>query len=255
MIKDIVIGGTRLKVKHIQVEKDKPTIIFLHDSLGCIELWRDFPEKLGEATKCNVLVYDRQGYGKSSPFTSRDRKSDYMEIEADVLNLLMEQCGIDRAILFGHSDGGTISLIAGAKYPSKIMGIITEGAHIFVEDITLEGIKEAIQTYQTTNLKERLEKYHGNKADALFWAWAATWLNAEYRSWNIDSFLLLIKCPVLVIQGENDEYGSLAQVNGIINAVSGKTTELIIPGIGHTPHRDAQLEVLHQSIEYISKLR
>ena len=136
----------------------KPTIVFLHESLGCTELWRDFPNKLGALTACNVQVYDRLGYGKSNPFITIKRGNDYIEIEADILREVLKVCNIDKAILFGHSDGGSIALIAAAKYPSHIMGIITEGAHIFVEDITLQGMREAVNAWHITNLKERLQK-------------------------------------------------------------------------------------------------
>ncbi len=251
-MKDIVVDGSVLRMHQTIIDQERPTIIFLHDSLGSIELWRDFPDQLGKATGCNVLVYDRQGYGKSSPFAGSDRKNDYLEIEADVLNQLIEQCRIKKVILFGHSDGGSIALIAAAKYPFRIMGIITEGAHIFVGDITLKGIKEAVHAYHTTDLKERLQKYHGDKTEAVFWAWAKTWLCEEYWSWNIEKFLPQIKCPVLVIQGENDQYGSLKQVKGIINQVSGEASELIIPSIGHTPHKEAGVLVLEHAASFIN---
>jgi pimeloyl-ACP methyl ester carboxylesterase len=232
----------------------KPTIVFLHDSLGCAELWRDFPKKIGALTTCNVLVYDRLGYGRSKPFTTLKRGNDYLEIEADTLKEVLKICNIDKAILFGHSDGGSIALIAAAKYPSPVIGIITEGAHIFVENITLQGIQEAVNTWHTTNLKERLQKYHGDKTDAIFWAWAKTWLSDEFKSWNIESFLRKINCPVLVIQGENDEYGSEEQVNGIINHVPGETRQLIIPAAGHTPHKEAREMVLEYSASFIKHL-
>ena len=243
-----------LHIVRFENEADRPTIIFLHDSLGSVELWRDFPKMLGTLINCNVLIYDRQGYGKSSPFTNGYRKITYLETEANVLNQLIEQCGIKHAVLFGHSDGGSIALIAAAKYPSKIKAIITEGAHIFVEEITLQGIREAVNAYHTANLKERLEKYHGDKADAVFWAWAKTWLSDEFRNWNIESFLPEIKCPVLVIQGEDDEYGSQKQVNGIINQVSGEAIKLIIPSVGHTTHKEAKELVLERSASFINNI-
>jgi pimeloyl-ACP methyl ester carboxylesterase len=233
---------------------NKPTIVFLHDSLGCIELWRDFPRKTGDLAGCNVLVYDRQGYGKSGAFTTSTRGNDYLEKEADVLKEVLEACGIHKAILFGHSDGGSIALIAAAKYPSYITGIITEGPHIFVEDITLQGIREAVASYHTTNLKEKLQKYHGDKTDALFRAWTKTWLSDEFRFWKIEHFLPYIKCAALVIQGEEDEYGSLKQVQGITNQVAGKATELIIPAIGHTPHKEAREVVMERSVGFIKQV-
>lgn len=254
MLNNTIIDGAVLRISQTTVGNDQPTLIFLHDSLGCIELWRDFPTKLSEATSCNVLVYDRQGYGQSSPFARHERTTDYLEKEADVLYELIEYCGIKQAVLFGHSDGGSIALLAAAKYPSSILGVITEGAHIFVEDITLAGILSAVEFYQMTNLKERLRKYHGDKTDAVFWAWAKTWLSDEFKSWNIENFLNQITCPVLVIQGEQDEFGSLEQVNGIIRQVSGQAYQFLIPGIGHTPHKEASDVVLAHSASLINKL-
>lgn len=249
--RDISINGTLLKVQELHIDESRPTIVFLHDSLGCIALWRDFPQALGEATNCNVLVYDRQGYGQSSPFSIAGRDNDYMELEADVLNELIKQCGIKDAILFGHSDGGSIALICAGKYPTNIRAVITEGAHIFVEEITLQGIRTGAEAYRTTNLKERLQKYHGDKTEAMFWAWAKTWLTDKFRNWNIEVFLPKISCPVLVIQGDNDEYGTVAQVDGIVNQVSGKAVKLMIPEISHTPHKEARETVLKQSAEFI----
>ena len=250
----IAVNNSLLNIYQTNKYNDRPTIIFLHDSLGCIDLWRNFPDLLGTATNCNVLVYDRLGYGKSDPFTTNNRKTNYLELEADGLNTLLEQLNLENVILFGHSDGGSISLIAAAKYPSRIKGIITEGAHIFVEDITLKGIKEAVDAYHTTNLKERLERYHGDKTDAVFWAWANTWLSEEFHFWNIEHFLPLIKCPTLIIQGENDEYGSLDQVNKMLNEISGQTSKLIIPSAGHTPHKEAQQIVLEHSMSFLNRI-
>lgn len=248
------ISAAELQVLKYGNDADKPTIVFLHDSLGSIELWRGFPKKLGELTKCNVLVYDRQGYGKSSPFTTSKRNNDYLEIEADILLEVLEDCRIDNAILFGHSDGGSIALIFGARYPSKVLGIITEGAHIFVEEQTLDGIKQAVKAYQKTNLKSKLEKYHGNKTDDVFWAWAGTWLSDKFSTWNIENYLPLVKCPVLIIQGEEDEYGSLKQVEGIANKISGVPTKLVLPHIKHTPHKEAPEVILRKSEDFISAL-
>lgn len=243
-----------LAIKKIDNNPDKPTIIFLHDSLGCIELWRYFPEKLGKLTGCNVLIYDRQGYGKSKAFSNPKRNNDYMEIEADILEELLEKQNINKAILFGHSDGGSVALIAGAKYPSKILGIITEGAHVFVEVVTLKGINEAIDLYKTTNLKSKLEKYHGDKTEAMFWAWAKTWNTEQFKDWNIEKFLPSIQCPILVIQGENDEYGTLKQVDSIVTKSSGINKKLIIPDTKHTPHKEAEEIVIKNVIDFVNSL-
>ncbi|HSD15217.1 MAG TPA: alpha/beta hydrolase [Flavobacterium sp.] len=232
----------------------RPTIVFLHDSLGCVELWRDFPQKLGEITNCNVLVYDRQGYGKSCPFSYEKRENHYLELEADMLNELLDFWKTDKAILFGHSDGGSIALLTAAKHPKKILGIITEGAHVLVEEVTVNGITEAIELYKTTDLKSKLEKYHGDKTEDMFWAWAGKWTTEEFKDWNIESFLSSITCPSLIIQGEDDEYGTLEQVEKINTQVSGHSSKFVIPNIKHTPHKEAPELVLNKSAEFIEKL-
>ena len=187
-------------------------------------------------------------------FTTSTRGNDYLEMEADVLKEVLEINNINNAILFGHSDGGSIALIAAAKYPSHIEGVITEGAHVFVEAITLQSIREAVNAYHTTNLKEKLQKYHGDKTNGVFDAWTKTWLSDEYRSWNIEHFLPQIKCPALIIQGEKDEYGTLEQVNKIVNQVGGLAGKMIIPSVGHTPHKEAADVVLEQSAAFINKM-
>ena len=253
-IETIKISNCEIAVSRIEIYPGRPTIIFLHDSLGCIQLWRDFPKKLGELTNCNVLVYDRQGYGKSSPFTTSERNNDYLEIEADILIEILDAFKIADAILFGHSDGGSIALIAAAKYPSHIKGIISEGAHIFVEEKTLDGIKEAVEVYRTTNLKYKLEKYHGDKTEDVFSAWSNTWLSEKFSTWNIENYLSFVTCPSLIIQGEEDEYGTLKQVEGIFNKVPGVATKLILLNVKHTPHKEAAELVLQKSANFISAL-
>lgn len=247
------IKEASLKVHQLIKDENSPTLIFLHDSLGCIKLWKDFPEKLAKKVNYNVLVYDRQGYGESSSFTDKERGNDYLEKEAEVLFELLQDLEIQRPILFGHSDGGSIAILAAAKYPSFIKGIITEGAHVFVEEITLAGIRQAVVDYQETNLAEKLKKYHADKVEAVFKAWSETWLKDTFRDWNIESFLTQITCPTLIIQGEEDEYGTLEQVESIINQVSGKTEKLIIPKVGHTPHRESEKTVLEETSSFLNK--
>lgn len=253
MLKDVLVDGVSLRVNYSSIP-DRPTLIFLHDSLGCIKLWRDFPERLAELTNCGVLIYDRQGYGDSAPFGEEERRVNYLEIEADTLHDLLSQLDLQNVVLFGHSDGGSIALIAAAKYPKRISAMITEGAHIFVEEITLQGIRDAVETYHTTDLKAKLEKYHGDKTEGVFRAWTQTWLSEAYQSWNIESFLPQITCPVLVIQGEKDEFGSLKQVDGLISRVSGGAESLIIPGVGHSPHKEAMMEVMEKATRFIQQL-
>lgn len=234
--------------------------MYLHDSLGCIKVWRDFPDRLCAATQCNGLIYDRQGYGESSPFTS-PREVDYLEREADVLNELLTAVGVYDAILFGHSDGGSIALIAASKIcggtfvsdpPLNIIVVITEGAHVFVEEITLEGIRAA--KVVEADLLLRLQKYHGEKTQGVFDAWTETWLRPEFRDFNGEHFLDAIDCPVLVVQGEKDEYGTDAQVLSIRgNPDRFPLRQMcMIPGVGHTPHKDAATQVVELCSAFIT---
>ncbi len=248
-------GLGELEIEKNEFDETVPTLIFLHDSLGCIELWRDFPKRIAQANNCNYLVYDRLGYGKSSLNSQLPKRpNNYLEVEADTLNELIRALNIPTPILFGHSDGGTIALIAGAKYPLTIKGIITEGAHIFVEDITLKGILAAKDAYKTTNLKEKLQKYHTDRTPFIFEAWTDTWLRPSYRSWNIEHLLKNITCPTLIIQGENDEFGTLKQVNQIVTQVSGKTEKLILKDAGHNPHKEATEKTLITCTKFIQEI-
>ena len=253
----IEIEGNFLQARHLLLQDPAalhhPTLVFLHDSLGCIELWRDFPEKVAGATACNAFLYDRQGYGQSAPTEAEKRSKDYLEKEAHVLAKVLQKAGIQQAILFGHSDGGSIALVAAAEYPELIGGIITEGAHVFVEDITLAGIKEAIKAYETTVLPQKLAKYHADKTDWVFHAWTNTWLSSEFRDWNIEPYIPKITCPVLVVQGEQDEYGSIRQVKAIVEQVNGPAEQLIIAGAGHTPHKEASENTLGIVTTFILK--
>lgn len=235
---DVDVDGVSLRVRKIEIDPARPTIVFLHDSLGCITVWRDFPERLCRTSNCNGLIYDRQGYGGSGPFT-RERDQQYLEREAHALAQLLKQLGLSRSILFGHSDGGSIALIAAAKTPELISAVITEGAHVFVEEITLEGIRQAQKLFAETDLRKRIEKYHGDKTDGVISAWIDTWLSPEFRDFNMEHFLPAIKCPVLVLQGVGDEYGSEKQVDAIVNQVSGPATKDMVQYARHTPHKEA----------------
>lgn len=212
------------------------TLVFLHDSLGCMHLWRNFPDLVAERLSCNVLVYDRLGYGQSDGFLSKDRGLDYMELEADFLLELMDELSIPQAGLFGHSDGASIAIIAAAKFPERIQSLVIEGAHTLVEEITLAGIRAARTSYENTDLPQKLAKYHGSKVDDLMDAWTNTWLRSDFMSWNIVHFASDINCPVLVFQGEKDEFGSARQIAVFENNPSAIVHHL--QGIGHNPHKE-----------------
>lgn len=254
MLKYIELPKANIAFKLSENINNEFTLVFLHDSLGCIELWRDFPAKLAKAANCNYLVYDRQGYGKSSGFSYTQRSTNYLEDEADILYELLSELNINNPILFGHSDGGSIALIAASKYNSLIKAVICEGAHIFVEDITIKGILDAKEQFLKSYLKSKLEKYHSEKTDAMFSAWVDTWTSPEFHNWNIEHFLSNIECPVLVIQGEKDEFGSLAQVNGIINQT--KLAEMhIVADTYHNPHKENPDYLIDYVLNFIRKIK
>ncbi|MCC3156740.1 alpha/beta hydrolase [Hymenobacter sp. 15J16-1T3B] len=254
---DVRLGGYCLRVQTLRVPDKaadaRPWLVFLHDSLGCIRLWRDFPARLALATGCHALVYDRRGYGQSTPFSGEPRGLDYLAAEAPVLHQLLDACQVDRAVLFGHSDGGSIALLAAARFPTRVAAVVTEGAHVFVEDLTLAGIRAAQAQYLTTNLPERLARYHGDKTDAVFRAWADTWLLPEFRDWNIESHLPRIGCPVLVLQGAADEYGTAAQVEAIARQVGGPAEAVLLPGAAHSPHKEAPHETLRLAVDFVRR--
>lgn len=240
---DLGMGDHVLRIRTIASADpqaaSRPTLVFLHDSLGCITVWRDFPDQLAERLGCNALVYDRRGYGRSSPFPSNHRDPGYLHSEAEALERVLSACHVDRAVLFGHSDGGSIALIAAARRPARIHAVVTEGAHVFVEPETLAGIREAQELLRTTDLRDRLVRHHGNKTDGVTTAWIDTWLNERFHDWNIESLLPAIHCPLLVLQGVDDEYGTEAQVRAIATQVSGPVETHMISGAAHTPHREA----------------
>ncbi|KAA5534876.1 alpha/beta hydrolase [Taibaiella lutea] len=247
----ITIRDFELNIQQGILHPENKTIVFLHDSLGCNALWRSFPEQLAASSGLNYMMYDRRGYGLSDPFSDEQRTKDYMEAEATILMELLEQLHIENPVLFGHSDGGTIALIAAAKHPDAFTAVITEGAHVFVEEITLDGIAHTKYQYQTTNLKERLQKYHGNKTEALFHAWTETWLRNDFRDWNIEHFLPAITCPVMVIQGVEDEFGSYEQVQFIANNTSGAKQICMVNNAGHSPHKQSELWLINECCRFL----
>lgn len=228
---------------------DSPLIVFLHEGLGSISMWRDFPAKVCNELACRGLVYSRYGYGQSTPRPADEaRRLDYLHVQAhEALPNLLSALGMaeERPILFGHSDGGSIALLYAAMFPESIRGIAVAAPHIFVEDITLEGIRKAKETYQTTDFPARLARHHRD-GESVFRAWIDVWLTPAFKDWNIEAFLADIRCPVLAIQGVDDEYGTLEQIRGIQRRAP-QTQLLEIPACGHSPHRD-QPEILIKAL-------
>lgn len=240
----IDIDNSRIRYTLIDGLPDNPCLVFLHEGLGCIEMWKDFPEQLCRRTGCPGLVYDRCGYGESSPLT-RPRDIDYVHDYARTeLSLLIDTILGDRdCILIGHSDGASIALIYGAADRPHLKAIVSEAAHVFVEEKTVAGIEAAHRHYLKHGVPG-LIKYHGDKSDTIFKAWAEVWLSDWFRSWNIEALLPAVTCPVLAIQGVEDAYGTVKQVESIVANVTGPAEPLIIEGCGHTPHLECKHTVM-----------
>jgi pimeloyl-ACP methyl ester carboxylesterase len=249
-------GRYRLPVEVIEPpvrSKDPagPTLVFLHEGLGSIAQWRDFPLAVSRAVQLPAVVYERGGYGNADPLDG-PRSIRYIHEEAlQSLPEVLRQLQVDDAILIGHSDGGSIALIFAAARPDKVRGIITEAAHVFVEEVTLAGLREAVRIYASTDLPERLSRYHGSNTGAAFRGWSETWLSPAFRDWNIEEYLPGVCCPVLAIQGRDDEYGTPAQVEAIVNGVTGPAESLIVADCGHVPHLQAREKVLAAMTRFI----
>ena len=230
-----------------------PTIVMLHEGLGSVSLWRDFPKRVADATGCPVVAYSRYGYGKSdvlqAPFSVR-----YMHEEAlEALPEFLDRLEIEDLVLFGHSDGASIALIhAGALGGTK--ALILEAPHVLVEDIGVKSIAAAKVAFETTDLKSRLVRHHADP-EKTFRGWNEVWLRPEFRAWNIEEYLPRVVCPVLVIQGRNDEYGTLAQIEAIERQAKGPVELLRLDHCGHSPHRDQPVAVLEAVREFVVALQ
>ena len=236
---------------------DAPTIVFLHQGLGCEGMWRDFPDHMASATGCGALVYSRIGHGASEALRG-PRSIRYMHDEGlKVLPAVLAHFGIGEVILFGHSDGASIAILyagSGEERPGGqcvVRALVLEAPHVFVEAEALEGIRRISREYETTSLKERLARHHGNNTDSMFRAWADVWLRPEFREWNIEGSLPSIESPVLVIQGEDDEYGTARQVESVVKGVRGPARFLLLAHCGHSPHSERPEEVLDAASRFV----
>ncbi|MBI1244927.1 MAG: alpha/beta fold hydrolase [Alphaproteobacteria bacterium] len=239
---NVTIDGRRLAAVRIDGPK-APPLVFLHEALGSIAQWRDFPAALCATAARPGLVYERFGHGHSGPMAG-PRTPAYLHEEAATLVAVLDALQIQRADLVGHSDGGSIALLAAARHPARVGRIATMAAHVLVEDVTLAGIRAAQLTYAGTDMRERLARYHGEGTDALFRAWAETWLSPAFRGWNIEKDIRVLDVPVLALQGEADEYGTLDQLARIKAAVRGPCATWAVPKAAHHPHFQARAEVL-----------
>jgi pimeloyl-ACP methyl ester carboxylesterase len=242
------IGAGRIEYEHIVGDPELPTIVMLHEGLGSVSMWKDFPGCLAKVTRSSVVVYSRHGYGRSAPLKAA-RSVEYMHDEAlVVLPQFLDALGIVDPILFGHSDGGSIALIHAGGSGRKVAGIVALAPHVFVEEISVTSIAAAKIAYETTNMRERLARYHDD-VDGAFWGWNNIWLNPAFRAWNIEEYLPRIRCRVLAIQGAQDEYGTMEQIDRISRAAP--HVELLkLENCGHSPHRDRPDAVLAEVLKW-----
>jgi pimeloyl-ACP methyl ester carboxylesterase len=235
------------------IEGGEPTLVFLHEGLGSIRQWRDFPARLARASGCRALLYNRYGYGDSDVLAEPRVGVRFMHDEALLaLPELLAGLGIQTPVLVGHSDGASIALIhAGAGHP--VRGLALLAPHVFVEDICVRSIEQARRTFETGDLRERLGKYHRDPART-FHLWNDVWLDPAFRRWNIEEYLPGVRAPVLAIQGEDDEYGTMAQLDAIARQVQGPCELLKLARCGHSPQRDQPEATLAALVRFVGAL-
>lgn len=255
-MEQVIIHGKRLEAAWFgPPPEEAPTLIFLHEGLGCLEMWKDFPKKLGEATGCGVFVYSRLGYGKSDP-CPLPRPLSYMEEEGlSTLPAIINLLKIKECLLIGHSDGGSIALVyAGGTPAFPLRGLITEAAHVFCEDISVRAIRRAGEEYLYGDLRRKLEKYHGPNTGLAFWGWHNAWLDPDFRSWNIERFLPGIRVPLLAVQGKEDQYGTLAQIRAVQNGTRNGVEVLVLDRCRHAPHQERPKVVFEAMQSFILRV-
>jgi pimeloyl-ACP methyl ester carboxylesterase len=242
---DIDWAGRRVCIEHQWIaaeRRDRPLIVFLHEGLGSLSMWRDYPAQLCDAVGWRGLVYSRPGYGRSTPRAAEEAWGlDFMHRQAEeVLPALLDALDVDTAAqppwLFGHSDGGSIALLHAARFPDRVAGTVVLAPHIRVEDLSVRSIEKTRTAYLQTDLRQRLARHHEDP-DSAFWGWNDIWLHPPFKDWSIEHEIAAITCPLLAVQGLDDEYGTLEQIRGIARRVP-QTRLLELPECGHSAHRD-----------------
>ena len=254
----IDLGDRRLRVRRLTPAQDdgleRTALVFLHEGLGCIEMWRDFPQKLCDATRCRGIVYDRTSYGRSSPWPS-DPGVRYMEIEADdILPRLLAALAIDDCVLVGHSDGGTIALNYAARDPEPLRAVVTLAAHAINEPVCVAAIRKAREAFAAGDLRQRLSRYHGDNVDRAFHLWSDAWVAPGFEPMDADGRLPGVLVPLQAIQGEDDEYGSELQLGIIAGKVGGYCETRLVADCGHSPHLQQPAYVLSEIARFIAPL-
>jgi pimeloyl-ACP methyl ester carboxylesterase len=251
----LTAGGHRLEYQWIRPQpaaEAAPALVFLHEGLGSVALWKTFPEQVARATGCPALVYSRHGYGKSERLAA-PRTPGYMHLEGQVvLPEVLRQLGIADPILIGHSDGASIALIHAAGGTQPARGLILLAPHVFVEELTVRSIAQAKIAFQTSDLPVRLGRYHDD-AQSTFLGWNDIWLHPDFRGWNIESCLPAVRAPILLIQGEDDQYGTPAQIRAIEKQAAGPVETVVLPRCGHSPHVDQPAATLDAISRFVRR--
>ena len=246
-----------MSAAHLEVERvgdaasALPPVVFLHEGLGSVAMWKDFPAAFCDANGLAGIVFSRPGYGRSTP-KPRDEHwgPDFMHVQAfAVLPALLARLGVERPWLFGHSDGGSIALLHASRFPTA--GVVAVAPHLFVEEVAITSIEKARVAFESGDLRRGLAKYHDDP-DSAFRGWNDAWLSPEFRAWNIETEVAAVTCPVLAVQGENDEYGSLEQIRAIARRLP-QTRLLSIPDCGHSPHRDRPDILIREAGRFIAR--
>ena len=247
----VTVGSSTLECAQIAGARSGSTLVFLHEGLGSVSLWKDFPERVAAATGHAALIYSRAGYGASSP-AALPRQPDYMHVEAqDVLPALLDRLGIDDPVLIGHSDGASIALLHAGSGMRPVRAVAALSPHVFVEELSIASIAEARREYQTTDLGRRLARHHDD-ADAAFRGWNDIWLAPAFRDWNIEDCLPRVRCPLLLIQGRDDEYGTMAQLDAIERRAAGRVNRVELDDCRHSPHRDQPEATLAAIADFVA---
>lgn len=251
----VSLAGIELFFREILPDKQhdlSPVIVFLHEGLGSVDQWKDFPEKLVKATGFPAVIYDRQGYGKSSPLTEK-RSLDYIHKEEQLLQRFLDALKLKSYFLIGHSEGGSLGLIHASKHPKGLLKVVTLAANSFNEPKITPSIKDVMKIYEEpgSKLKSGLSKYHGEKTDDIFYAWSKTWTAPFFQQWNIFEELARIEIPVQAFHGENDQYTSLQQIENIKKMVTAPKEIYILNDCSHHPHFDHQAEVVEKITAFL----
>jgi len=254
-------SGARVRIEVQRIapatpRADAPTLVFLHEGLGSVAMWRDFPQQLCDAAGVHGIVYSRPGYGRSTPRAVHERWGlDFMHRQAhELLPALLDALQVDRNAqppwLLGHSDGGSIALLHAARFPRQVAGAVVMAPHLFVEDVSIASIQQARHHYEHTDLRQRLARYHDDP-DSAFFGWNDIWLDPPFARWTIEAEIAPIPCPLLALQGIDDEYGTLQQIRAIARHVP-HTALVELPQCGHSPHRDQPARVIDEITRFIA---